>query len=210
MEGTQNKNIEMFHQKPTALLAASSQNDPLAPLTDKQTNVFPPCRDTVPITKILQHFPRRFSARRRPLAGSSVELTLRFHRYLAQRASTKRKSRGFSGAMNFVLTEVLGNYIDANIGERIQIADMAAIANLSVGHFHHAFSATMGVAPHAYVMIRRIELARDLVESTDASLIKIGQALGFNDSPHFSREFRRRIGASPSEWRRLSRMTVDE
>ena len=47
----------------------------------------------------------------------------------------------------------------------------------------------------------RLERAKDLLMQTDYSLTEIGFSLGYADSAHFSREFKARAGATPSQYR---------
>lgn len=50
----------------------------------------------------------------------------------------------------------------------------------------------------------RVRRASHALLSTSVGLAEIGYTSGFSDQAHFSREFRRIVGASPAEWRRLS------
>jgi AraC-like DNA-binding protein/thioesterase domain-containing protein len=75
---------------------------------------------------------------------------------------------------------------------------------LSTSHFSRAFKRSLGSAPMAYVSTRRVERARHMLTSTQASLTEIALACGFSDQPHFNRLFRRVVGMSPGRWRRSS------
>lgn len=140
-----------------------------------------------------------------PIPPASAELLSRYLTYRASVVAKHRKVRGFCGAMNPFLARQLGEYIDQHIGRRIAVTELAAVANCSATYFHRAFSATMNATPHNFLMERRISLARTLIDATDAPLVNIALTLGFNDSAHLSREFRRRVGECPSEWRRAQR-----
>lgn len=50
----------------------------------------------------------------------------------------------------------------------------------------------------------RVRRAARAMLDTAASLAEIGYAAGFADQAHFTREFRRVLGASPAEWRRMA------
>jgi AraC-like DNA-binding protein len=64
------------------------------------------------------------------------------------------------------------------------------------------FSQT-GRTLHQYVWERRLQLASDRLRRSDSSSItNIAHAVGFKDSAHFSRAFRKRFGTSPRQWRR--------
>ena len=72
------------------------------------------------------------------------------------------------------------------------------MAGLSVNHFARAFRQSTGLAPHAYLVQRRIERAERLLSRTDLPLSEIALAVGFADHSHFARHFRRLTGATPS------------
>ena len=79
---------------------------------------------------------------------------------------------------------------------------MAAEAHLSVYHFARAFRLSTGVSPLRYVMQRRVGRAQQLLAQTNMPLATIASAVGFFDQAHFSRQFRRLVGTTPSRYRR--------
>jgi AraC family transcriptional regulator len=95
-------------------------------------------------------------------------------------------------------------YIEANLGSKLAIRDMADLVALSKCHFSRAFKLTLGTSPSAYLGVRRIERAKLMMASTGQPLADIALACGFADQSHLSRYFRRIVGVSPSLWRRVS------
>jgi transcriptional regulator GlxA family with amidase domain len=93
-------------------------------------------------------------------------------------------------------------YVEANLEGRIELTDLAAVANLSRCHFACAFKQSLGCTPHRYVMSRRLEKARHLLKTSDLPIVEIALATGFADQSHFSRCFRAFFGASPMVFRR--------
>ena len=90
----------------------------------------------------------------------------------------------------------------AHLDGAVAAADIAKECRLSVGHFSRAFRQSMGVAPHAWLLNRRVEVAKDLLRDRDSSLSEIALSCGFADQSHFTRVFTRRVGVSPGAWRR--------
>ena len=90
----------------------------------------------------------------------------------------------------------------ANLDGAVALADVAQECRLSVSHFSRAFRKSMGVAPHRWLMNRRVELAKDLLRDRASSLSEIALRCGFADQSHFTRVFTRRAGVSPGAWRR--------
>jgi AraC-like DNA-binding protein len=93
------------------------------------------------------------------------------------------------------------DFIDTHLAETIEVARLAEIAGLSTFHFSRQFKQTMGVTPHSYLVQRRIDRARRLLESTPLALSEIAVVTGFADQGHMTRHFRRLVGTTPREYR---------
>ena len=126
---------------------------------------------------------------------ASLDLPLKQHHLLSAAASAPQTS-------DSRLARVLA-YIESNLSEPIRNADMAAILGVSETHFFRCFRRQFGIAPHAYVRIRRAELAKSLMLTTSLPLIEIALQCGLADQSHFTRLFRQLVGESPAKWRSL-------
>jgi AraC family transcriptional regulator len=93
-------------------------------------------------------------------------------------------------------------HVEANLGRRIPIRELAQILGLSASHFCRAFKCTFGVAPRDYVLRRRIEVAQGLMLTTSEPLSSIAVTCGMCDQQHFTRSFHRIVGETPYRWRR--------
>ena len=93
-------------------------------------------------------------------------------------------------------------HIQANIGQRLAIEDLARVANLSASHFSRAFKRSFGESVHRYVMCKRVELAQGLMLGTSEELSRIALTCGMSDQSHLTRWFRRVVGETPASWRR--------
>jgi AraC family transcriptional regulator len=84
---------------------------------------------------------------------------------------------------------------------------MAAAAHLSAYHFARQFKAATGLPPHQYVILRRVEQARQLLQGgTDLSLAEVAAGAGFSDQSQFSRHFKRLVGVTPGQFRTPARI----
>lgn len=93
-------------------------------------------------------------------------------------------------------------YVDARIAERILVSDLGVLVGLSEAHFSRSFKRACGIAPHAFVLHRRLELAARLMLESPASLTDIALHCGFTDQAHLCNQFKHSMGESPAAWRR--------
>ena len=93
-------------------------------------------------------------------------------------------------------------YLDAHLPKRVELAQLAALADLSQSHFSRAFKASTGMAPYRWQLDARIRRAQALLIDTSVSLEDVAEATGFADAVHFGRTFRKLTGATPAAWRR--------
>jgi AraC family transcriptional regulator len=95
-------------------------------------------------------------------------------------------------------------YIDENLCNQLALAAMANAVALSPGHFAHAFREATGVAPHRYVLERRVERAKELLRQSDLPITEIASRVGCSSHSHFSVLFNRVTGLTPRQFRALS------
>lgn len=93
--------------------------------------------------------------------------------------------------------------LSADLDRMVSIARVASECGLSPDHFSRAFKTSVGVAPHAWLLQRRIDRAKALLRSSHAPLAETASACGFADQSHLSRVFARHVGCTPGAWRRM-------
>ena len=92
--------------------------------------------------------------------------------------------------------------LSANLDGGVPLKEVARECRLSVSHFSRAFRRTMGVAPHNWLLTRRIEVAKEKLRNRRLSLLDVALACGFADQSHLTRVFTGMVGVSPGAWRR--------
>ena len=90
---------------------------------------------------------------------------------------------------------------DARYFEPLDVDDLARAAGLSRAHFSREFRRTFGVAPHAYLLTRRLERAAALLRTTDRSVADICVSVGLQSVGSFTTSFTRTFGKSPTVYR---------
>ena len=97
------------------------------------------------------------------------------------------------------------DYIECNLSHELTLRELAGIADLSLHHFARLFKRTIGVAPYRYVLERRVERAKVMLRTANASLADISLSVGFDSQSHFTSVFGRMVGATPTEFQGSSR-----
>jgi AraC family transcriptional regulator len=92
--------------------------------------------------------------------------------------------------------------VDARLGDKLTVQELAAAVGLSTGFFSRAFKASVGKAPHDYIIDRRISRARTLLQIDELELSNVALASGFTSHAHMTATFRSRLGVTPSHLRR--------
>ena len=93
----------------------------------------------------------------------------------------------------------------ANLAKEISLQEVAGACDLSLAHFSRAFKISTGAPPHAWLQMRRLERAKDMLLVSTSSLAEVAHNCGFADQSHFTRMFARAVGITPGKWRRLQR-----
>jgi AraC family transcriptional regulator len=125
----------------------------------------------------------------------AVELT----RYISEsRRRQRRKDGEFSPAKLRAVVE----YIEGHLEAGLTLGQMASVAHLSPYHFARQFKAATGLPPHQFVIARRVERAKELLQRRGGpNLAAVAARVGFADEGHFARHFKRLVGVTPGRFR---------
>jgi AraC family transcriptional regulator len=116
-------------------------------------------------------------------------------------ASTESSAHGLD---HIRLRRVL-DYIAANIGDDITLANLARIAGYSTFHFARKFTLAMGISPHRYISRIRLENAMAQLAAGKLPLAEIALNAQFSSQASFTRAFHRATGMTPQKYRRRRR-----
>lgn len=92
--------------------------------------------------------------------------------------------------------------LSERLTEGVRLDTLSEACSLSSSAFLRAFRKTMGLAPHQWLLARRVERARDLIREGGLPLSEIALCAGFSDQSHLTRVFSQQMGVSPGAWRR--------
>ena len=97
--------------------------------------------------------------------------------------------------------ERAAEFISDNCRGALKLEDVCNAADLSPSYLIRAFKKRYGMTPHAYLLNRRIQLARGLLKSGNA-IADVALEVGFSDQAHFQRIFKQFLAATPGQYRR--------
>lgn len=89
----------------------------------------------------------------------------------------------------------------ANLDAPLTVEDLAAQANMSPRHFARRFQESVGSSPAKWVLSRRLDESRRLLENTAWSIDRIARASGFASTVTFRQNFVRRYSTTPTSYR---------
>ncbi len=97
------------------------------------------------------------------------------------------------------------HYITHNYAQPITIASIANKLGLNRMYFCTLFKKETGVSPYQYLAKVRLEKARKMLMTTDATVTEISMQCGFNSINTFSDSFKASTGWSPQQYRKAKR-----
>lgn len=129
------------------------------------------------------------------------EAMLAFGTYVCGTNGVLQTPRYVRGGLSALQERIAKAMIDAHLDGGITLQDLAAACGLSAPHLAHAFKASVGVSPHRWLLLRRVERAKALLRLNRGTLADIASDCGFADQSHLTRVFRRATGLAPGAWR---------
>ena len=97
--------------------------------------------------------------------------------------------------------KVVIDYIERNIKKGISLEDVANHVNISTYYLSKIFKKEMGVNFITYITDRKMELAKEMLVTTDVPVLNIALDLAYNEANYFSKAFKKKTGYTPSEYR---------
>src|SRR6266487_2839922 len=79
----------------------------------------------------------------------------------------------------------------------LRVADLARQAGMSVSSFHHDFKAVTAMSPLQFQKQLRLQEARRLLLGGEVDVARAGYRVGYDDPPHFNREYKKLFGEPP-------------
>jgi AraC-like DNA-binding protein len=94
------------------------------------------------------------------------------------------------------------NFMLENISQKYKLVDLAKAVNLSKSHYSHLFIIRTGHSPIEYFIQLKIQYACRLLDANDLTVADTAREAGFEDQFYFSRQFRKVMNMSPTQYRK--------
>lgn len=108
---------------------------------------------------------------------------------------------------NSVLDDIL-DYIDHNYWNNIKLENIAPLFGYNSAYLGKIFNKKVGESFNSYVDHVRIEHAKQLLLHKNYKVFEIAEKVGYRNVDYFHKKFRKYVGESPAEFRKLNRMTT--
>ncbi len=128
----------------------------------------------------------------------SLKTALAIH-LLRNYCTTKPKLSSYTDGLSKLTLKQVTEYIHNHLHQDVKLVELAAIAQMSPYHFLRLFKQSMGITPHQYILQRRIEKAKYLLQHSELSIADIAVRVGFCDQSHLTRYFKRIVGVTPKQ-----------
>ncbi len=99
--------------------------------------------------------------------------------------------------------------MDRDYVQPLDVEALARGAHMSAGHLSREFKRVYGESPYSYLMTRRIERAKALLDRGDLSVTQVCFAVGCSSLGTFSTRFTELVGVPPSVYRREAAGTTE-
>jgi AraC family transcriptional regulator len=93
-------------------------------------------------------------------------------------------------------------FMDDNFLDVQDVSEVAVASNLSEFHFFRSFKQAFGITTYQYILNKKLELARTLLQDKNVSVTTIASTCNFPDLFTFSKAFKRHFGISPSQFQK--------
>ena len=129
-------------------------------------------------------------------------LSLELYKLLMELLSADNPPENQTGRYEPLIQEVK-EYVSLHLSERMSVKELADRVYMSTTHFSRIFKQQTGLSPYEFILISRMNRAKELLHQSDMSISQIAYASGFNSESNFIHSFSRNTGMTPNKFRKL-------
>ncbi len=97
-------------------------------------------------------------------------------------------------------------HIEQHYAGVLHVTDLARIEGMSVSGFERLFKKTFQITPVSHIKQIRIRHAARLLMNSNLTITEVAMACGFYDNSHFTNNFRRAVGLTPTRYRKTHQL----
>ena len=169
-------------------------------LSLREREIFSDCLDKISLE--LDHSIDRLSKR---LISRNIQLLLDYCLRFYERQFITRAEA--NGTVLSRFENLLDEYFENSSAQTEGLPTVRYFADkvcLSPNYFGDLVKKETGKTPQEYIQNKIIDLAKEMIIGTDKTVSEIAYELGFQYSQHFSRIFKKNVGCTPLEYRKMS------
>ena len=130
---------------------------------------------------------------------TAVSISISNYRY--KNIDVVRTCESIEDDVPFILKKTL-KYINDNITEKILLTDLSSLTRWKSQHFVKNFSKYIGVTPNKYIIDRKIEVSKTMIEESTIPITQISFNLGFKSHSNFCTIFKKKVGKTPEQYKK--------
>jgi AraC family transcriptional regulator len=142
------------------------------------------------------------------MMAERLQLLVRQHLYAGYRLPVL--ARASARPLSPLLARILCDHIESRLDQRITLAELAALADMSIHQLLIAFRRNFGTTPAQYILAQRLRRARWHLLNGNADIADIAFDCGFASHSHLSAAFKRDTGITPRQFRDGLRMRATD
>ena len=168
-------------------------------LSEEEKGIFMDCLEKIEME--LQHPIDKHSKR---LISRNIDLLLDYCMRFYDRQFITRSESNKSVLVKF--EALLDDYFQSDKPQTDGLPSVKYFADkvfLSPNYFGDLIKKETGKSAQEYIQTRMIDLAKEMIAGTEKTVSQIAYELGFQYSQHFNRIFKKNVGYTPGEYRKL-------
>ena len=168
-------------------------------LSEEEKGIFIDC-----LEKIKMELQRPFDKHSKRLISRNIELLLDYCMRFYERQFITRSESNKSVLVKF--EALLDDYFQSDKPQTDGLPSVKYFADkvfLSPNYFGDLIKKETGKSAQEYIQNRMIDLAKEMIAGTEKTVSQIAYELGFQYSQHFNRIFKKNVGYTPGEYRKL-------
>lgn len=132
---------------------------------------------------------------------SETQISLTIHKLISSLVSEKSINRTDNYSSKKACLDAVIAYIRQNYYRDITVDRLSEISRISKYYLIRLFKELTGTTPYRYIMLLRVDEAKNLLRHTGLSVKEIGDQAGFCDAKNFITNFKKYTGVTPVQFR---------